>query len=63
MGDFDVLYRWATDASIDPINKFEMVRNNKVDISWQHNRNPFVDHPEFIQMIYDKNYSGPGALN
>ena len=61
-GDFDDLYQWATDPSIDPVSKFEMSRNNQVDIEYQHNRNPFIDHPEFIEMIYDKNYSGPGAL-
>lgn len=60
-GDFEALYKWAT-TSIDPVSDFEVNRNNVVDVSYQHNRNPFVDHPEFIIMIYDKNYDGPGAL-
>ena len=62
-GDFEDLYEWATDVSIDPVSKLEMNRNNVIDIKYQHNRNPFIDHPEFIEMIYDKTYSGAGALN
>ena len=62
MGHFDHVYKWATDPTIDPIDKFEMNRNNIVDSDFQYNRNPFVDHPEFIEMIWDKTYDGPGAL-
>ena len=60
-GDFDDLYKWATSGQ-DPVDDYEVSRNNKIYESYQHNRNPFIDHPEFIQMIYDKNYNGPGAL-
>lgn len=60
-GDFQYLYKWAT-SGIDPVSDYEVNRNNIVDQNYQHNRNPFIDHPEFIIMIYDKNYSGPGAL-
>lgn len=61
-GCFNDLYKWAT-TSIDPVSDFEVNRNNLIDEKYQHNRNPFIDHPEFIIMIYDKNYNGPGALN
>lgn len=61
-GDFNSLYERAT-TKIDPVSDFEMSRNNIIDEKYQHNRNPFIDHPEFIIMIYDKTYSGPGALN
>lgn len=61
-GNFNDLYLWAT-TSIDPVSDFEVNRNNVIDISYQHNRNPFIDHPEFVIMIYDKNYKGKGALN
>ncbi len=61
-GVFKDLYEWAT-SGIDPVSDFEVNRNNIIDEDYQHNRNPFIDHPEFIIMIYDKNYSGPGALN
>jgi len=60
-GEFEDLYDWAT-SGIDPVNDYEMNRNNTIDMKYQHNRNPFIDHPEFLIMIYDKTYSGPGAL-
>ena len=60
-GNFKYLYEWAT-SGIDPVDDYEVSRNNKIYSDYQHNRNPFIDHPEFIEMIYDKNYSGPGAL-
>jgi len=61
-GMFDDLYKWAT-SGIDPVNNYEVRRNNIIYKDYQHNRNPFVDHPEFIIMIYDKTYNGAGALN
>ena len=60
-GNFDDLYKWATSGQ-DPVDDYEVRRNNIIYKDYQHNRNPFVDHPEFIIMIYDKNYNGPGAL-
>lgn len=60
-GNFADLYEWAT-SGIDPVSDYEVNRNNLVDQLYQHNRNPFIDHPEFIVMIYDKTYDGPGAL-
>ena len=60
-GDFEYLYEWAT-SDIDPVSDYEVNRNNVIDQNYQHNRNPFIDHPEFIIMIYDKTYDGPGAL-
>ena len=59
-GNFDDLYKWAT-SGIDPVDDYEVRRNNIIYADYQKNRNPFVDHPEFIIMIYDKNYNGPGA--
>ncbi len=61
-GNFDDLYSWAT-SGIDPVDDYEVNRNNIIYKDYQHNRNPFVDHPEFIIMIYDKTYNGAGALN
>lgn len=60
-GNFDALYKWATSGQ-DPVDDYEVSRNNIIYSDYQHNRNPFIDHPEFIQMIYDKKYDGPGAL-
>lgn len=61
-GEFNDLYKWATSGQ-DPVSDIEVNRNNIIDEKYQHNRNPFIDHPEFIIMIYDKTYSGAGALN
>ena len=34
----------------DPVSQKEIDRNNGVD-QYQHNRNPFIDHPEFLDRI------------
>ena len=60
-GNFDDLYKWATSGQ-DPVDDYEVSRNNVIYEKYQGNRNPFIDHPEFVKMIYDKNYTGPGAL-
>ena len=36
----------------DPVDSFEMTRNDKIYTNWQHNRNPFIDHPEFVERIW-----------
>lgn len=40
--------QWALE---DPVDSVEMTRNDRV-YSLQNNRNPFVDHPEFIASIW-----------
>lgn len=40
---------WSTG---DPVSWKERVRNAAI-YEYQHNRNPFVDHPEFVSAIYD----------
>lgn len=37
----------------DPVSEIEMDRNNDIYHNWQHNRNPFIDHPEFVDQISD----------
>ena len=44
----DVLMTWAAQ---DPVSPAEVVRNNASYI-FQGNRNPFIDHPEWIQTIW-----------
>ena len=36
----------------DPVDACEILRNNKVESSVQKNRNPFVDHPEWVDVIF-----------
>jgi endonuclease I len=35
-----------------PVSDTERIRNNKVH-SWQGNRNPFIDHPEYVESIWN----------
>lgn len=43
------LLQWSTN---DPVSWKERLRNGAVS-EYQHNRNPFVDHPEYLVSIYD----------
>ncbi len=39
-------------AMADPVSTKEIDRNNAIYASVQHNRNPFVDHPEYVDLIW-----------
>ncbi|GJP59921.1 hypothetical protein CLOP_g21050 [Closterium sp. NIES-67] len=49
MGLLSPLLKWH---SVDPPSSLEATRNNRVCSLYQHNRNPFVDHPEFVPLIW-----------
>ncbi|MEJ7651140.1 MAG: endonuclease [Nakamurella sp.] len=49
MGKLSDLKKWNAQ---DPPDAFEKTRNQKVFDNWQHNRNPFIDHPEWVAAIY-----------
>ena len=49
-----LLLRWN---EMDPVSQKEIDRNNAIYNDYQHNRNPFVDHPEYARMIWDPNWS------
>jgi hypothetical protein len=54
------LLPWAADQYLqwsvaDPVSWKERVRNAAI-YEYQHNRNPFVDHPEFASAIYDSTH-------
>ena len=51
----DMLLRWN---ELDPVSQKEIDRNNAIYNQYQHNRNPFVDHPEYARMIWDPNWQG-----
>jgi len=36
----------------DPVDEKERRRNDIIYYQFQHNRNPFIDHPEFVNMIW-----------
>ena len=49
-----LLLRWNED---DPVSQKEINRNNAIYSQYQHNRNPFVDHPEYARMIWDPTWN------
>jgi len=36
----------------DPVSEFEANRNDVIYEQFQHNRNPFIDHPEWADAIW-----------
>ncbi|MFD1947810.1 endonuclease [Nocardioides aestuarii] len=49
IGDLEVLLAWNDQ---DPVDAFEMRRNDRIYTAWQGNRNPFIDHPEWADAIW-----------
>ncbi len=49
MGKLSVLKQWSLD---DPPDAFETNRNQVIFDRFQHNRNPFIDHPEWVSAIW-----------
>ena len=47
----------------DPVSQKELDRNNAIYSQYQHNRNPFIDHPEYARMIWDENWQGGTYYN
>lgn len=48
MAMLDMLLQWHID---DPVDDFERNRNDVI-FSYQHNRNPFIDYPQFVDEIW-----------
>ena len=47
----NILLEWN---DLDPVSKKERDRNNVIFNQFQHNRNPFIDHPEFAGLIWEQ---------
>jgi len=45
----------------DPVNDWERNRNDIIYTKYQHNRNPFIDRPEFVAWIWSDT-TGPGEI-
>jgi endonuclease I len=46
----NILVTWHQN---DPVSQKEIDRNNNIYYNHQNNRNPFVDHPEYVALIWD----------
>lgn len=49
MGMLSTLLQWHTD---DPVSASERARNDRICAAYQHNRNPFVDRPEWAACVF-----------
>lgn len=49
MGYLNVLYKWHLE---DPVSQFEINKNNYI-YTVQKNRNPFIDHPEWFEKVWN----------
>ncbi|MGW3158688.1 endonuclease I family protein [Streptomyces sp. NPDC001089] len=49
IGKLSVLKQWNEQ---DPPSAFEEKRNQVIYDTYQHNRNPFIDHPEWVEAIW-----------
>ncbi|WP_406506228.1 endonuclease I family protein [Streptomyces sp. NBC_01602] len=49
IGRLSVLKQWSQE---DPPDSFEERRNDVIFDRYQHNRNPFIDHPEWVEAIW-----------
>lgn len=45
-----VLRKWH---ELDAVDDMERRRNDVIYSDWQKNRNPYIDHPEFVSQISD----------
>lgn len=52
----DMMLRWHRQ---DPVSQKEKDRNEAVYATSQHNRNPFVDYPELVELIFGSQTSTP----
>ena len=59
MGIMSDLLEWN---HLDPVDEYEIHRNNLIYENYQHNRNPFVDFPQWADYVWG-NYSGVKAAN
>ncbi|WP_304518695.1 endonuclease I family protein [Clostridium sp. CM028] len=50
IGKLSVLLQWNAQ---DPVDAFERHRNDVIYKNYQHNRNPFIDHPEWANLIWN----------
>jgi endonuclease I len=60
LGDLNRLLEWHFAA---PPDTFERNRNKIIYDTYQHNRNPFIDHPEYVWSVFAKDSLGNDIQN
>ena len=45
----NLLLKWNSE---DPVSQKEIDRNNVIYSDYQHNRNPYIDHPEYVNSVW-----------
>ena len=58
-GKLSTLIEWN---ELDPPDDFERNRNNVIE-SYQHNRNPYIDNPQWVEMIWNGGEAGPITID
>lgn len=53
-GNLQTLLKWHYQ---DPVSKEEIYRNNIIYTYYQKNRNPYIDHPEYVDLAYPNDIS------
>lgn len=56
----NLLLEWNTS---DPVSEKEINRNNVIYTSYQHNRNPYIDHPEYAQLVWNPDGTDVTVIN
>ena len=58
-GLYSTLYQWHLEDSVDT---WEINRNDTI-YAYQNNRNPFIDHPEYVYEIWGSSDTDPPTVN
>lgn len=59
LGRLSTLIKWHYE---DPVSDEEVYRNNVI-YGYQNNRNPYIDHPEYVDYAYPSEYSSDIEVN
>ena len=60
MGKLSTLLLWH---ALDPPDALESNKNDRVYFNYQSNRNPFIDHPEWVEQIWGTDSDGDGVTD
>jgi endonuclease I len=59
IGDLQSLLAWNYEDGVD---NFERRKNDLIYDNYQHNRDPFIDHPEYVWAIFGTDLNGSGQI-